>query len=176
MWENDSLKGLNNLPRVKELTSRGRREVQKWLSISPWHWFWPNVCRDPVLCRVLPGLHSGSSSLKLNYHSPEKGQGLEPFSEPPITSPSLLPLYRFYSFSSPKHSAPSPLVACEWNYSFWSTVAQQSLFTCLCCAISVRFPGSSVFWKRLAFWLKLEACRCILERSDLMDLGIFSFI
>lgn len=173
MWENDSLKGLNNLPRVKELTSRGRSEVQKWLSISPWHWFWPNVCRDPVICRVLPGLHSGSSSLKLNYHLPEKGRG---WSQSP--HPVFYTLYRCYSFSSPKHSAPSALVACGWNYSFWSTVAQQSLFTSLCCAISVRFPGSSVFWKRLAFWLKLEACRCwcILERSDLMDLGIFSFI
>lgn len=83
-----------------------------------------------------------------------------------------------HSFASPKHSAFSPLVACGWNYSICSINAQQSLFISLCCVISVRFPGSSVFWKRLAFWFKLEACRCwcILEWSDLIDLEIFWFI
>lgn len=179
MWENDSLKGLD-LPRAKELSSRGRTEVWKWLFISPWHRFWPNACWDPVICRVLPGLHSGSSSLKLNCHLPERGQALSHLAN--YQSPHLVfyTLYWFYSFSSPKHSAPSPLVVCGWNYNFCSIGAQQSLLTTVsaCCVISVRFPGSSVFWKWLAFWLKLEACRCwcILEWSDLMDLEIFWFV
>lgn len=173
MWENDNLTGLNNLPRVKELTARGRSEVWKWLSISPWHWFWPNVYWDPLNSRVL-GLYSRSSSLKLNYHLLERGQGLESFSKPPITSPSVLHPHSLLPNTAP----PLPL----WQVGgITASVAQlhsgrcspQSLLRHL-----LRLPGSSVFWKQLAFWLELEACRCwcLLEGSDLMDLEIFWFI